>query len=224
MAAPLEVTVPSVCKWIKEPFPGLSHFFGAALSILAMIVLLEASAGNPWRIVAFAIYGSCMIALYLASGLTHSVHCSAGVGKWLDRCDYMAIFLLIAGTYTPVCLIAIGGVWGWTILSAEWLMAAAGITMVLSGRGMSNGVRASLYVAMGWLAIVAGVPVLRHLSTPAVLWMLAGGVIYSVGAVVFVLNRPNLWPGRFRAHDLWHCMVLGGSACHFILMLCIIGR
>jgi hemolysin III len=192
------------------------------MSIVAMVVLLEASVGKPWRIVAFAIYGASMIALYMASGLAHSVYCSPNAEKWLDRCDYMAIFLLIAGTYTPVCLIALRGPWGWSILSAEWAMAAIGITLVLTRGGMSNLVRAILYVSMGWLAIVAAVPVLRNLSTSAVLWMIAGGILYSVGAAVFVLDRPHLWPGRFKAHDLWHCMVLGGSACHFILMLCII--
>jgi hemolysin III len=212
-----------VRKWIKEPFPGLSHFFGAALSILAMIVLLEASAGKPSRILAFLIYGSCMFILYMASGLTHSVYCSPETGKWLDRFDYMGIYLLIAGTYTPVCLIAMKGIWGWGILSAEWVMAAIGIAAVFFGGGMSNALRAALYVAMGWLAVVAAVPVLHQLTTPALLWMLGGGVLYSVGAVVFVRNRPNLWPGRFCAHDLWHCMVLGGSGCHFVLMLCIIG-
>jgi hemolysin III len=214
--------VPIVRRFIKDPFPGLSHFFGAALSIIAMIVLLDASVGKPGRIAAFAIYGTCMIVLYLASGCAHSIHGSPRVEKWLDRCDYMAIYLLIAGTYTPVCIIAVGGWWGWGILSAEWLMALVGITMVLSGWGASNLIRAILYVTMGWLAVFAAVPVLQRMSTPAVLWMIGGGVVYSVGAGIFILNRPNFWPGKFCAHDLWHCMVLGGSACHFILMLCII--
>lgn len=212
----------NVSKYIKDPFPGLSHFFGAALSIIALIILLEASIGKPGRIVAFAIYGGCMIMLYLASGFAHSIHGSPRVAKWLDRFDYIGIFLLIAGTYTPVCLIAVRGGWGWGILTAEWLMAAVGIGMVLGGWSASNLVRTILYVAMGWLAVVAAVPVLHRLSTPSLLWMLGGGMLYSVGAVFFILNRPNFWPGKFVAHDLWHCMVLGGSACHFILMLCII--
>jgi len=213
-----------VSKYIKDPFPGLSHFFGAGLSIIAMIVLLMASAGKPWWIACFSIYGGCMITLYLASGTCHSVHCKPALEKWLDRFDYIAIFLLIAGTYTPVCLIGLGGVWGWTILIAEWTVAAVGIGLVVSGRGMSNLVRSILYVVMGWLAIVAASPILHSLSGPALAWLFAGGVVYSVGAVVFVTNRPNLIPGWFNAHDLWHCMVLAGSTCHFFLMLAMISR
>ena len=109
----------------------------------------------------------------------------------------MAIYLLIAGTYTPVCLIALRGAWGWTILSLEWLMAGVGIATVLLGKGLSDLWRAVLYGMMGWLAIIAAGPVLTHLSTPGILWLIGGGVVYSVGAAVFVLDRPNLWPGRF---------------------------
>ena len=210
-------------KWIKDPFPSISHFVGAALSIIAMVVLLEASSGKPWQIVSFAIYGASMIALYLASGFAHSIRCSPAGEKWLDRCDYIAIFLLIAGTYTPVCLIALHGPWGWTILSAEWLMATVGIGLILLRGGMSDLVRTILYVSMAWMAIFAAVPVMRSLSIAAVCWMIGGGILYSVGAAIFVLDRPHIWPGRFHAHDLWHCLVLGGSACHFILMLCMIG-
>jgi hemolysin III len=153
--------MPKISRWIKDPFPGLSHFFGAILSIVGMIVLLEMSVGKPWWMVAFAIYGSSLILLYLASAAAHSIYCSPAVEKWLDRCDYMAIFLLIAGTYTPVCLIALRGPWGWSILAAEWTMAAIGIGLVLLRGGMSNTVRAILYVSMGWLAIIAAVPVLK---------------------------------------------------------------
>ncbi|HET6252076.1 MAG TPA: hemolysin III family protein [Tepidisphaeraceae bacterium] len=213
-------------RWVKDPFPGLSHLLGAFLSVAAMIVLLEMSVGKPWRIVAFAIYGASMISLYLASAAAHSIYCSPAAEKWLDRCDYMAIFLLIAGTYTPVCLIGLrekAAGWAWTILAVEWLLALVGIALILFRGGMSNLVRSIIYVSMAWLAIFAAVPVMQTLSHTAILWMIGGGILYSVGAAVFVLDRPHLWPGRFQAHDLWHCMVLGGSTCHFILMLCIIG-
>jgi len=213
-----------VSRWIKDPFPGLSHFFGAGLSILALVVLLEASHGKPGWIVAFTIYGGSLILLYLASGIAHSIHSSPQIEMWLDRFDYIAIFILIAGTYTPLCLIALHGPLGWGILAAEWLMAATGIGMIIWGRGFSDRVRSILYVVMGWLAIVAAIPIFHNLSAVALCWLIGGGIIYSLGAVVFVRNRPHLWPGKFAAHDLWHCMVLGGSACHFFLMLNIIAR
>ena len=143
---------------------------------------------------------------------------------WLDRFDYIAIFILIAGTYTPLCLIALHSPLGMGILTTEWLMAATGIAMTIFGPGVSDRVRSILYVIMGWLAIIAAVPIFHMLSIIALCWLIGGGILYSLGAVVFVSNRPHLWPGKFAAHDLWHCMVLGGSACHFFLMLCIISR
>lgn len=213
-----------VRRWIKDPFPGLSHFFGAGLSVVALVVLVRASQGNPAWIIPFAIYGTSMILLYTASGLCHSLHCRPGVEKWLDRADYIAIFLLIAGTYTPVCLIALRGPWGWTILIAEWMMALAGISVILSGNSLSNRMRAILYASMGWLAALAVVPLIHRLSPLGIGLLAAGGVIYSLGAIVFVRNRPHLIPGWFNAHDLWHCMVLAGSACHFGMMLTMIAR
>jgi hemolysin III len=211
-----------ISKWIKDPFPSISHFIGAGLSVLALIVLLEASHGKPGWIVAFSIYGGSLILLYMASGIAHSIHASTHIEMWLDRFDYIAIFILIAGTYTPLCLIALHSPLGWGILTAEWLMAGIGISMIIFGPGVSDKIRSILYVIMGWLAILAAVPIFHMLSRLALCLLIGGGVIYSLGAVVFVRNRPHLWPGKFAAHDLWHCMVLAGSACHFFLMLCII--
>ena len=206
-------------RWIKDPFPALSHFLGAVVSVAALVALLVVADGRPRYVVAFAIYGSSLILLYLASGMAHSLRCSLKADQWLCRLDYAAIFLLIAGTYTPVCLITLRGAWGWSILSAEWGMATIGIANVLHGGGNSNLWRTVLYLAMGWLALIAALPTLRAFSTPALLWLLGGGAAYSIGAVIFVLDRPHLWPGKFAAHDLWHCLVLTGSACHFVLTI-----
>ncbi len=213
-----------VRTYIKDPFPGLSHFFGAALSIVALIVLLRASSGHTGWKIAFCIYGVCMFLLYMASGMCHSIYCKPEMETWLDRFDYMAIFLLIAGTYTPVCLIGLRNHpgWAWSIVIAEWTMAAGGIGAVLFGRRMSDAARAVLYVCMGWLALIAAAPIMQTFTLPAKAWLFAGGALYSIGAVVFVTDKPTLVPGWFRAHDLWHVMVLGGSACHFFLMLNIL--
>lgn len=212
--------MPSVSTYIKDPFPGLSHFFGAALSVVALLVLIHLSVGHPasWMI-GFSIYGASLIALYLASGFCHSLHVSPAVSQWLNRFDYMAIFLLIAGTCTPICLIALRGPWGWGLLIAEWLAAVVGIGMVLLGHGLSDKARAILYVTMGWVAAVGVLPVIHALSPAEIGWLFAGGIIYSLGAIVFVKDRPHLIPGWFNAHDLWHCMVLAGSGCHFVLMV-----
>ncbi|MDB5329213.1 MAG: channel protein hemolysin family [Phycisphaerales bacterium] len=206
-------------RWVKDPFPGLSHFFGALLAVVGLVVLLIVAAGRPWQVVSFSIYGTTMILLYLASGLAHSVYCSPRVEKWLDRFDYIGIYLLIAGTYTPICLITLRGPWGWSIFGVEWGLALIGIILVLAGLDYSKPLRTGIYVAMGWMALIAAIPTLHALPTNALLWLFAGGAAYSIGAIIFVTNRPHLWPGWFNAHDLWHCLVLTGSACHFILML-----
>ncbi|HEX4795409.1 MAG TPA: hemolysin III family protein [Humisphaera sp.] len=206
-------------RWIKDPFCGLSHWFGAGLSVAGLVFLLLISKGPGWHAAVLALYGTSLIVLYVSSALAHSVKCSQRLEDRLTRLDYAAIFLLIAGTYTPVCTIAVGGAWGWGIVIGEWTLAAIGIPLVLLGRGTSNLARTILYLCMGWLGVFAAVPVLHALSMSGILWLLAGGAAYSIGAVIFVTDRPNLWPGRFHAHDLWHSLVLVGSVCHFILIL-----
>ena len=206
-------------RHIKDPFPGLSHWAGMVLSIAGLVVLMVLSDGRPWHVVGCAIYGACLVLLYLASALAHTVRGSEKVDGLLTRLDCMAIFLLIAGTYTPLCLVTFRGPWGWSMLGAEWGMAAIGIILLSLGRGDAKVPRTILYVAMAWVvALVAVVQIWRMLPGPAIQWLIAGGVIYSVGAVIFVLDRPHLWPRRFMAHDLWHTLVLAGSACHFVVI------
>ena len=137
----------------------------------------------------------------------------------LDRFDYIAIFLLIAGTYTPFCLITLRGATGRALLAAVWLTAFLGIAGLYVGSGKRHWPRVLTYVLMGWLSVFAAGGLLRALPRAAIAWMIAGGVVYTVGALVYVTRRPRLWPGRFGYHDLWHCMVLAGSACHFLVIL-----
>lgn len=208
-----------VSRAIKDPFPGLSHWLGLLLSVNGLIALLVLSRGRGWHLAGCAIYGSSLVLLYFASALAHTVRCAPHVEDRLTRFDCMAIFLLIAGTYTPLCLVALRGRWGWSMLIAEWTMAILGIALVSKGHINSKWPRAILYLLMAWaVALVAIMPIWRTLSAPALEWLVAGGVIYSVGAVIFALDRPHLWPGRFMAHDLWHVMVILGSACHFVVI------
>lgn len=211
-------------RWIKDPFCGLSHWVGAALSLAGLIALVVMTRGPGWHVAVFALYGISLVVLYVCSALAHSIHCSAQNGDRLTRLDYAAIFLLIAGTYTPVCTIAVGGPWGWSVVLGEWTLAAVGVPLVLLGRGRSNLLRTILYLCMGWLGLFAALPVLHTLPIGGIAWLLAGGATYSIGAIIFVTDRPHLWPGRFHAHDLWHTLVLVGSACHFILILVFVAR
>ena len=207
---------------IREPFSSLSHSAGAGFSIAALVILLIVARGRPWHTAAFAIYGATLILLYTASALYHSIHASPSNEARLQRFDHIAIFLLIAGTYTPLCLVTLRGAWGWSLLGIEYGLALIGIACSLFWRSAPDWVRVVIYICMGWLVIVAFVPV-RHLLPPGgIAWLVAGGLFYTFGTVIFATDRPHLWPGKFSAHDLWHIFVLGGSTCHFILMLCYV--
>ena len=182
-------------------------------------MLLVAAAGKPLHLVGFAVYGLSLVLLYSASALAHSLDCSPRNATRLERFDYIAIFLLIAGTYTPLCLVSLRGPWGWGLFAAAWATAAVGIaTLFLTKPGL-HWPRVATYVAMGWLAVFAAPEINRVLPRGAIALLIAGGVVYSLGAFVFLTKWPRLWPGRFGSHDLWHCMVLAGSAFHFAVML-----
>lgn len=203
---------------IKEPFCGLSHGVGAVLAVAALIALLILAHGRFWHIVGFAIYGASLIVLYTASTLYHSLHASPRQEARLQQLDHVAIFLLIAGSYTPVCLVPLHGAWGWSLLGIEYFLAAVGIATALSPTRRSW-LRVTICVVMGWLALVALGPLRQTLPPAALGWLVGGGLIYSAGTIIYATDRPHLWPGRFSAHDLWHLFVLGGSVCHFIVML-----
>ena len=201
---------------LKEPFPAASHWLGAVLSLAGLMFLLARAAGRPWfHVAALAVYGVTLVLLYVASALAHSVDPSPEVGARFDRFDYAAIFLLIAGSYTPFCVIALPGPWGFGLLAAVWATGAVGIAGLFTPAS-SRRSRVIAYVAMGWIGLAGAIPLLRALPPAGVAWVLAGGLIYTLGSAVFFTDRPHLWPGRFAAHDLWHCMVLAGSACHFV--------
>jgi hemolysin III len=206
-------------RYIKEPFCGLSHAVGIILSVVALIVLLVEARGRPWHTASFAIYGVTLIVLYTASTLYHSLSVDPRGYKKLQRFDHIAIFLLIAGTYTPVCMVTLRGPWGWSLLGAVWSMALFGIGSSLFWKNTPEWLRVTLCVIMGWLAMVAYGPLKAALTPAGFAWLVGGGIVYSIGTVIFATDWPHLWPGKFSAHDLWHIFVLGGSMCHFIMML-----
>ena len=206
-------------RWIREPFNGLSHGIGAILSLIGLIVLLVLAQGRVWHTVGFAIYGVSLIVLYTGSCLYHSLKLAPKHITRLQRLDHSAIFLLIAGTYAPVCLVTLHGTtWGWSLLTAQYVLAAIGITSVILFKSKPEWLRVVIYLGMGWMALLAMVPLRAVFSSTAMAWLVGGGVIYTLGTVIYATNRPRLWPGRFGAHELWHVFVLGGSACHFVLM------
>jgi hemolysin III len=205
--------------WLKDPFCGLSHLVGAVLSLVGLVVLINAAWGKPWHLTAFVVYGTTLVLLYTASALYHSLRVKPHVEGALYGLDRAAIYALIAGTYTPICLVALGGGWGWSLFGIVWGLAFAGILAdFISRRRIPDWVQALLYLVMGWIALVAIGPLVRALPGAALLLLLGGCLIYTFGAIICVKDRPHLKPGLFHAHDLWHVLVLAASACHFLLM------
>ena len=208
-------------RWVKDPYCGLSHATGAVLSLVGMIFLLVLTTGGAFSYVGLSIYGASLICLFTASALAHSLHVNDKLDSWLDRFDYAAIFFLIAGTYTPICLTALRGPWGYTMLSIETGIAVLGASLVLFS-SIDTKYISPLYVPMGWLVTIAAVPMIHGMPLSAFVCLVIGGVIYSVGALVFIFEKPRLWPGRFGWHDLWHTMVLAGAGFHFAAVTTIV--
>lgn len=209
-------------RYLREPVNSLTHFVGVLLSIVGLVVLLVLSDGEPWRVVSFAIYGSSLILLFTASTLLHSLKVSKRKERIFRLLDHAAIFILIAGSYTPITLVTLRGDytrWGWTLFGIAWGIALLGVVFKLLWFGAPRWLSTGLYLLMGWLALVAIVPIAQALSTGGLLWLAAGGFFYSVGAIIYASKRPNLVPHVFGYHELWHLFVLAGSACHFMLML-----
>ena len=206
---------------LREPVSGLIHLAGGLLAIVGLIVLLAkaANAGRADQMVAFGVFGLGLIALYTASTLYHLLPLSAAGVARLRRLDHMMIFVLIAGTYTPFCLLALDGGWSWGLLALAWGLALCGALLKLFWMEAPRWLSVALYLGMGWVAVIAAVPLSRAVPGGGMTWVLAGGLIYSAGAAVYGLKRPNPLPKVFGFHELWHLFVVAGSACHFWAVL-----
>jgi hemolysin III len=205
-------------KRLREPVNGLTHLVGALLAFVGLIVLL-ASAGRVNQIVAFGIFGLSLIALYAASALYHLLPLSPRGTARLRRLDHMMIFVLIAGTYTPFCLLALEGGWRVGLLGLIWGLALCGILLKLLWMGAPRWLSVALYLGMGWIALAAAPALFQVMPAGGMAWVLAGALVYSAGALIYGLKRPNPVPGVFGFHELWHLFVMAGSACHFWAVL-----
>jgi hemolysin III len=207
-------------KYLREPVNGLTHLAGGLLASVGLIVLLAAAdEGRGDQLVAFGIFGFSLISLYTASALYHLLPLSpTGVAR-LRRVDHMSIFVLIAGTYTPFCLLALEGAWRVGLLGLIWGLALGGILLKLFWMDAPRWLSVALYLGMGWVALVAAPALFRAVPTGGMAWVLVGALVYSAGALVYWLQRPNPMPGVFGFHELWHLFVLAGSACHFWAVL-----
>ncbi|MFZ4507383.1 MAG: PAQR family membrane homeostasis protein TrhA [Fimbriimonas sp.] len=204
---------------IREPFNALSHLVGAVLTAIgaSYLVLLHQGVFLAWF--GFAIYGVMATTLFAASA---AYHWSVAGEHALRKFDHASIYLMIAGTYTPVCLLAMQGSTRITVLSIEWGFALIGIAATFVMAKPPTWLRLTLYLVMGWITL----PILGSLASvvswTGVAWMLAGGLVYTLGTVVYAAKRPNPWPDTFGSHGLWHLFVVGGAACHFVLMFYLV--
>ena len=203
----------------RDHFSAISHLIGAALSMFATLVLiiLAVQKKEPWQIVGFAIFGASVLLLYTTSSLYHFFHVSSRVRHVFQRLDHSFIFILIAGTYTPVCLTVLRGPWGWTLLCVMWSLAIIGIVVKNIWR-VPPMVSTMYYVLLGWIALIPIVPLYRALPFIALLWLFLGGILYTVGAFFYALDDRFPSHSWFNHHDTFHLFVIGGSLCHFVLM------
>lgn len=207
---------------IKEPGSAITHFIGMLMAIFAAVPLLIKAAHEPSRIyiISLAIYAASLILLYAASTSYHTFDISPKINTILKKIDHMMISVLIAGSYTPVCLIVLKGKTGIILLSIVWAIAIAGILIKAFWVYCPKWVSSVLYIGMGWTCVLAFTQILNNMSPAAFGWLLAGGIIYTVGGVIYALKLPifNSRHKNFGSHEIFHLFVMGGSACHFVVM------
>lgn len=205
---------------LKEPVNSLTHFAGILVAIAATVLLQVVTQGGALARVSLALFGASSILLYTASTLLHAIRTDIAKETWLRRLDHGAIFVLIAGSYTPVVLIAMQpdfAVWGWVLFGVVWAAAVAGIVFKLLWIGAPRWLSTALYLLMGWLVIVALGPVMRSLGPANTWWLAAGGLFYTVGAAIYATKRPNPFPRVFGYHEIWHLFVLAGWGAHLVM-------
>jgi hemolysin III len=198
----------------EEIANGITHGIGTGLSIagLTVLVVLAALYGDVWRIVSFSIYGSTLVLLYLASTLYHSFR-TPRLKRLFQYFDHSAIYLLIAGTYTPFLLISVRGAWGWTLMALIWGLAFLGIGLKAIYFDRFLRISSLSYVFMGWLSVIIGRTIFPHIPLSALIWLAVGGVTYTIG-IIFLAWRKIPY-----GHTIWHLFVLGGSICHYFAVV-----
>ncbi|EMS79117.1 channel protein [Desulfotignum phosphitoxidans DSM 13687] len=207
-------------KLFREPVNALSHMAGSLASIagLTLMVVMAAVKADAWHVVSFAIFGTTLVFMYTASFLYHGLQLSAKTLAIFRRIDHIMIFMVIAGSYTPLCLVPLRGPWGWSLFGIIWGFAAVGIVLKLFWMNLPRWISTLIYLGMGWLCMVAVYPLVQILEPAPLLWLALGGLFYSLGALVYIFKKPDPFPKMFGFHEIWHICVLLGSACHFWLV------
>ena len=197
-----------------EKFNAWTHLVAAALALAGAVwlLMLALPSGDPWKVFSVAVYGVTLVILYSASTLYHSVRGRAK--RILQKLDHLSIYLLIAGSYTPFCLVTLRGPWGWSLFAIVWALAVGGMLQEIKPRSEARVMSLVIYAVMGWIVLVAIKPLLAGLGMAGFIWLAAGGVLYTVGIIFYAFDE------RFRHwHGIWHLFVMAGSLAHFIAIL-----
>ena len=204
----------------REPISSLTHLVGAFLSAIGLILLIKYSLGNSnaYNTIILGVFGISSILLYSASSTYHKSISSKKVIKVLRRVDHSMIYVLIAGTYTPICLIALKGAMGTFLFLGIWLLALIGIILKIVWFNAPRWLYTGFYILMGWISIVAVVPIIKAISLGGFMWLLAGGLFYTIGGVIYATKRPRINLKLFGFHEIFHIFIMLGSLCHYILM------
>ncbi len=212
-------------RYLLEPINTLTHLVAAIASLAGLILLLILTRHDLPKMTSLLVYSLSMIILYSASSLLHGVKAQPRHRFWLNRLDHMAIFLLIAGTYTPIAYNLFDDWWRWGTLTVVWSVAGFGMMYKLLSRRIHGFINTSVYLLLSWgicLPILLFSNLLQIVPTHGLFLITLGGLIYSIGFIIYYTERPDPWPQIFGHHEIWHLFVMAGSLCHFLFMLLIV--
>jgi len=210
----------------KEITSALTHLGGAIFALIGMIMLLynAIKSHNTMSIIAFIIFGLSMILLYSTSTIYHFIDSSKQKAKLVMRkLDHIMIFVLISGTYTPICLLALKNTVGYTLLGVVWTITLIGVFIKIFWINAPRWVSSGLYIGMGWISVLVFAPLVKSMALGGIVWLVLGGIMYTVGGVIYGLKKPNIDKPWFGFHELFHLFVLAGTFCHFLMMYFYIG-
>lgn len=209
-------------QYLHEPVNTLTHLLGAAASVAGLLVLVVLTWGDWPRLATMLVYGLSLIFLFTASSLMHGIKTNPRYHFWLNRLDHAAIFLLIAGTYTPIAYNLFPSPWNWLILVGVWTAVLVGVFYKTTSQQIHGFLNVSIYVILGWgaaLPLFLATTMFNLIPWQGVLWLLAGGLIYSMGFIIYYRRWPDPWPDTFGHHEIWHLFVMGGCLCHYLFIL-----
>ncbi|MFA7467600.1 MAG: hemolysin III family protein [Desulfotomaculaceae bacterium] len=204
---------------MKEPVNTLTHFIAFLTAIAGLVFLIIATWDEPAKLLVMTVYGTSLVLLYGASSLYHWIKTSPSKELVLRKIDHIAIYILIAGSYTPVFYYGLGGAWRWTMLIAIWMLAVIGIILKMFFLHAPRAVSTAFYLSMGWIALVPFAILIKTIPLGGIIMMVAGGVVYTAGALIYATKWLNFFPNRFGFHEIFHLFIVAGSVTHYLMIV-----